>query len=142
MTDTPNTDLIKRLESAEQGSQELDAEVEVVIRWEENARAGVDPEHQTPWRALPDGGVTSGRVAFLSPPHTTDPSAAVALVERVLPEARFLLQSYTEAKGRWYAEITTPEWARDLVGIASGARTASLAIVIALLKALEAKEAP
>jgi hypothetical protein len=109
------TDLIKRLESAEAGSRLLDREVERAV-------------------GLHKADLPYGIIQTTSP-VTTDLSAAVALVERVLDDPGITLERITQWDG-WYANINVVD------GPATSAKSlsAALALCIAAVKALKAKE--
>lgn len=147
--------LIERLETAEQGSRELDALV--------CAAAQYPPSEHWSYRVEASGVsirlIGTGREVRITPPAiTTVLSAAVALVERVLPgwcyrfgtchvsDDAWLCPDWNDPKhgARLRAELGEPvhgEWSD--VGIDVDLRPSGrlpIAICIALLKALEAKE--
>lgn len=80
-----SAELIERLETAEAGSRELDAMVEVAVRRVEAARTGLKREHWAKWRHSAPGLVGDGHTQYASAPVTTSLDAALALAERVLP---------------------------------------------------------
>ena len=81
------TDLIKRLEEAEEGSRELDRDISKLIdkaEWDKCAN----------WASMPCGAppavIERDAVRWL-PFYTTSLDAALALAERVLPGARWVM---------------------------------------------------
>jgi hypothetical protein len=112
--------LIKRLETAEQGSRELDDAILEHLGFEriENPKM----PGQWFWKGV------KIRV-------TTDLSAAVALVERVLDDPGINLERIIKWDG-WYANINVV----DGPATSGKSLSAALALCIALLKALDAKE--
>jgi len=103
------TDLIKRLEEAEEGEPLLDREIWVALEFDRN-RSPVD-----------------------APEYTTSLDAALALAERVLPGLYMWKVEFDDEP------TSTPAWAkiyakRDGQGSAA---TAALALCIAILKATD-----
>jgi hypothetical protein len=105
------TDLIKRLESAEAGSRLLDREVERAV-------------------GLHKADLPYGIIQTTSP-VTTDLSAAVALVERVLPDCNWQVHKHG------FAGISLKGHGGMYVGVSSDC---VLSLCLALLQALKAKE--
>lgn len=124
------TDLIKRLESAEAGSRELDAEMYLRFGWSGNAPHEVALNTSAEWLDFHGWNVTA------------DLSAAIALVERVLPGHSFMFSRSSD--GSNFAEFGRgPDGVLIEDAMCDGditPVTLPLAICIALLKALEAKE--
>lgn len=122
--------LLAKVEGASGPSRALDGEVEVAVRWIEAARCGLKPEHRAKWRSNAAGMVGDGFTEYMAEPYTASLDASLALVERVLPGAEYMI-------GRRYAQIDLADqsptyWAHT--------ETAPLATCAALLKALIAQE--
>lgn len=126
-------DLIQRLEAAEVGSRELDAEVFCLFYDEPDRRA----------RATVGGGAIiygpglEARVAEI-PRYTTSLDAALALVERVLPEWRIDI-SYTAHERRigTFVRLGGDHLVHEPVAIAHRNGPVPLALCIALLRSQE-----
>lgn len=122
--------LIARLESAEAGSRELDAHVEVAVRAIEAAKTGLTREHWAIWRASSSGIVGDGATQYASAPVTTSLDAALALADRVLPGVRVMVERDHDGKG-WAMAQSKPEYPREM----ADASTPALALCIATLRA-------
>lgn len=116
--------LIARLEAAEVGSRELDAHVEVAARGFDAAKTGLAREHWAAWRASSSGIVGDGATQYASAPVTTSLDAALALAERVLPDAKVIAVSRTE-RG----------WGAGVNGYVVKSKPPALALCIAILRA-------
>jgi hypothetical protein len=119
------TDLIKRLESAEAGSRELNLRV----------MAHLQPQYELEERGadelyLWDGGECVAGMDTADP-VTTDLSAAVALVERVLPDCNWQVHKHG------FAGISLKGHGGMYVGVSSDC---VLSLCLALFQALKAKE--
>lgn len=128
---TPRGSLIARLEDAEVGSRELDAEI----------AAALDGWSGFGLRTSQIEGRPRGSDRFSTPPHyTTSLDAALALVERVLPGwwPGFQKNRGSLERKRWAAWLDGPHHS-GVDAIEVSAATAPLALCIALLKALEAQ---
>lgn len=114
-------DLITRLEEAESGSRELDAEVCLLLDY------GRRP-HDTHWSwSIPDGFVESSYPR----PLTTSIDAAVALIREKLPGSEWSLQCFINGK------VQASIWLDEHCEVCSEeVSTAPVALVIALLRAL------
>jgi hypothetical protein len=118
------TDLIKRLESAEAGSRELDVKILCAVIPNHvptfNGNGVFGPVQDKPY-SLPK----------MAQPVTTDLSAAVALVERVLPDCNWQVHKHG------FAGISLKGHGGMYVGVSSDC---VLSLCLALLQALKAKE--
>lgn len=144
----PDT-LIARLESAGEGSRELDAHLFAMaqggrIHW-------IDPvDGDLVWEKPIDGmWIRHPSSLRKMPAYTTSLDAAIALVARLLPEMRVenLCEwdhSVLRARGPWMCDLV--ERGKDgmtpgaLKAKCANAPTPALALVIAVLRALEARD--
>jgi hypothetical protein len=125
------TDLLTALQSAERGSRELDALLWDLI--DDRPRHDLDGSGAAIWKRDPDD-----EVAFDGPPpFSTSLDAALALVERVLPG--WWPSVAQVGPGKWSADIYDPSDKRSLSP--AHAPTPPLALVIALVRAKEARDA-
>jgi len=125
-------DLIRRLESAKEGSRELDIEI-----WDNVEAWPVSPDNSE-WRIIPSGNNTC-LASTVAPPYTTSIDAALTLV----PEG----YSYSLGAPDWSSTDndgppSSPAWANLFKGRSGGWNTANgvtpaLALCIASLKARE-----
>lgn len=149
--------LIEKLEAAEGPSRELDAEVAVALAGWEWHGGGEPREFQRfagHWKKPGEEGygTLEGQLCKCAesgnsepPPYTSSLDAAVALVERLLPGAwretsgpRAYLNIPKAVPNYWRA--TVQPWGPKNANTAGWGATEPLAILAALLKALEARE--
>jgi hypothetical protein len=159
MTDLAN--LLARVEKAEGGSRELDALIEVAVRWEQAARAGLQPEHRATWRANRSGQVGDGHTTYNAEPVSASLDAALGLCERVLPGCCVenlgeMRPGCGELSGHWLAQLAPRQDRRRMSGPITvenvratldayepaSAATAPLALLAACLRALLAQQTP
>lgn len=132
--------LIAKLESASEGSRELDALVEIAVRAVEAARTGLAKEHWAKWTVSRDFYVEDAHTAYRPEPVTTSIDAALALTERCLPGQGVGMTWLPKDQG---AESSADVWfdlETDQVPRGS-ASTPALAICAALLRASAAEGA-
>ena len=146
--------LIEKLEAASEPSRELDAEVAVALEGWEWHGGGEPREFQRfagHWKKPGEEGygTLEGQLCKCAesgnsepPPYTSSLDAAVALVERVLPP---LYGGTLPAYGwKWgvYKTLYWTAWVREHgdEGVEVMRKTPALALCIALLRALEARE--
>ena len=138
--------LLERLEAATEGSRELDV---LLWAWERNYKpftennivmaTCADPPHDTVKLGTIDPGKQSNNFqeAWADPPfpnYTTSIDAALALVERVLPD--WNKGMYEQDDGSWFVEFRRGyRTSYDKVQGILRARTLPLGICIALVKA-------
>jgi hypothetical protein len=141
---TASDSLIARLEAAEVGSRELDAEIAVLTRW---PALGNIPHwvHDEEMEVRSRGNIgfknlPGNPAEWTSPLVTTSLDAALALAERVLPGWVTTLDG--PDKGRWYASVSIPTRTSRTVGGHFYARAPrpALALCAAILKAREASQ--
>lgn len=123
--------LIEKLEAADGPSRELDAEIHDALH---SSHMAFNSGNQG-WKVLAGDPRSPTREYFELPAYTSSLDAAVALVERVLPEVEFDINGYRKF---YSAVVYTGGGPQNEVG-AQGKHPA-LALCIALLKALEARE--
>jgi hypothetical protein len=140
MTDLQS--LLGRCEGAENGSRALDAEIEVAVRWDEAARAGVATEHRARWTAGSAGMVYDSHTSYSSEAVTSSLDAALMLVKRVLPG--WIVANLCEwehdklrERGPWMAQLRPRGAPLTLPPVADcrNAPTPALAVCCALLRA-------
>ncbi len=127
-----------RLERAEEGSRELDADIQALLV----------PDSIPEGATKVFGGWVLYRTHYESWPITTSIDAAVSLIARVLPQAYpDLVQNYypseQDPKGldrSWCAELSWPPF-KDREHVGARHRSAPIALLICLLTALEQKNA-
>ena len=120
-------DIIARLEKAEGPDREIDGFIALVEGWTFEKMEG----DRSPYWRKP--GVTDYFMRSDLPRYTASIDAAIALVERILPDPAILLGYGQDA-------LTKP-WARISVSCGSShGATLPLAILRALFRALDAKE--
>lgn len=124
MTDIPT--LISMLEKAEAGSRELDAEIGIAAGFAERRKGNV--------YKLSEAGSTLE--LYWPAPFSTSLDAAVALVELLLPGQEWSVGSNQPDIGEPWARIRTA----PLRSLEESAATPALALCLALLKALEARD--
>ena len=126
-------DIIERLEEAEIGDREIDVAIAQAIGWQYVRNCDVGSPHLWGWHGMsPDG--RTGPI----PAYSTSIDAALALVERMLPDANCWgfdkvpkdVTAYVSRinvnEGHWYFE-----------GVH---KSAQVALLLALFCALQAKE--
>ena len=132
-------DRIKRLEAGEMG-RESDRDIGLAIggwQWV--------PEDDEICQRFPDrkwlnaeSTIFADHDGALAPvSYTESVDDAVALCERVRPDARIQIQSYTGSRGRWFASIALPEWDGGPGATAAGMKSPAAALLAALLKSTE-----
>ena len=126
----PPMTILNRLRSAESGSRELDAMIAVSLQ--------IMPSNAFQPCASSDAGTfgTGAHTFWTAPRYTTNIDAALALVERMLPDALYDLHKHYG--GRWAASVLRENHKRPYFEASS----APLAILTALFTALEAKDIP
>jgi len=130
----PPMTILNRLRSAESGSRELDGDIALAL-------GQVDAEAVN-WTRREDGWLWYRFVepddfdTWEAPPYTTSIDAALALVERMLPDALYDLHKHYG--GQWAASVLRENHKRPYFE----ANSAPLAILTALFSALEAKDTP
>lgn len=138
-------ELIARLEAAEAGSRELDAEIYQALRYQRGQELGLTREHIGVWRHLGGGIVESQGSRDLAMPVTTSLDAIVALIEEKLPGWSIASIGMADDK-TWHCELrrgfTTSYDAVATSSYRTGCRpaTAPLACTIALLRALSVQK--
>lgn len=128
-------DLIEKLERAESGSQELDADIYQALRYARGLELGLPREHIAVWTHVGGGIVESHGSRAVVPPWTTSLDAVVALAQERSPLRGPI--NLTIA-GSGFCAIEPVEPCADPV-LAFG-NTPPLALCIALLRALSHKE--
>lgn len=139
--------LLARLEAAEAGSRELDARLfwhfdrNAATRAFNNAATGRPRELPDEFDLLPLGLGRMG-VVFAAPAYTASIDAAKALIERVLPGWVWQInldRDETRVEG---APIWWPHYenAVENGGVTTDAPTPALAMCIALIRAVEARD--
>lgn len=141
--DRVHSGLIERLEAAEFGSAELDAEICVLFRYggensEDATNVRTDPE----WEGDLLFEVGADECCNPIPSLTTSLDAALALAERVLGRA-FRLGLIQQPDGTWEAATLWSDEEQDDRDVAFGhAPTPALALCIAILRAKTAGYEP
>lgn len=125
------TDLISRLESAEAGSRELDAEIAALLGMPHGSREDVDIESRSIWYTEEIAGA-----------YTQSLDAAIDLVERLLPEWEWALGMDWAVLKHGSIDLETIELdPQAIFGIPKrGKSTPALALCIALLSAIQTEE--
>lgn len=153
MTATTIPDLISRMERAEGASRIFDAELTVLFDVRPEWAIGYGHElfierqaAHTVFEPVIRINSTGGKQSNGHPPlgfyerYTASLDAALSLVERVLPDAHFHLESIGAPRSRYEAAVLT--WIGEdgpFIGFGGVSSTPALALCIALLKAIQVK---
>lgn len=137
--------LITMLEKAEAGSRELDRDIFVAFfcrpvppegyEWPGTPWARVMPSDRM-WIRTSDGIPTDGTLA---PAYSTSIDAAVALVAEKLPGWTIASLGQDDGK-RWHAELRKGYRTSYSTVALAGSPTPALALILALLKAMEGRD--
>ena len=127
-----NSELIEKLESASEGSRELDAEIAFALGWKDK-EVHVGMGHG--WKHWYTD--TRGNTRYALPNWSSSLDAAISLIEEVLPTAGFMIETVKrsdDTRTGWSvsfsANYRTPH-------VETVHKSAPIALLIALLKALE-----
>lgn len=130
-------DLLARVEKAEGPDRELDGALWLALECRPNHGQVFDPEY-APYLHVDPRGKEHPAIKEDAPPYTASLDAALALVERVLPGWDWVLSSVDGHRAS--AEVTPPDWPVEALHYKT-AKTPALALLAAMLKALEAQNA-
>lgn len=137
------SELIARVEGATGPDRELDALVEIAARNEEARRTGLEPKHWAKWVVSRDFWVEDPHTAYEPASHTRSVDSALALIERVLPGWSWSVRRSgfgdpADAE-LWNPRLQPSQYNSFQATNKFG--SPALALILALLKALEATHA-
>lgn len=138
-------DLLTRVEQAQEGSRELDAEIAVALRYGGERYPNKPLGTFSPGHVQADLGRDGWSVGWTVPAFTTSLDAALALIERKLPGWWWEVAHGTAHKGAgpyWASVYNNETLAATFDGTPDEApgKTPALALVAALLRALSSQE--